>query len=95
MRVRLEDVSLADAEADLIAAEVITVSKPLGSGEPFPFVIRGDVTLDPRRNYIVRVHVDIDRSGTVSAGDFVSTQAHVVAAGRDPGELEILVRRVE
>jgi uncharacterized lipoprotein YbaY len=93
--VRLEDVSDADASGRIVAEHLMHgVSKPEGSCS-VPFMLRSEASLESRRHYSVRVHVDVGRSGRVRLGDFVSTQAYPVRAGDTPGDLEILVRRVE
>ncbi len=93
--VRLEDVSVADAVAHIVAATTIHgVSKPQGEGTPIPFALRAPVPLDRRRQYSIRVHVDVDRSGRVEAGDFVSTQSYPVRSGETPGLIEVFVKHV-
>jgi putative lipoprotein len=94
VRVRLEDVSTVDAPAALVAEQSIPgVAKPPGPAT-VAFAVHGDGALDPHRHYGVRVHVDVDGSGRVSAGDFVSTEAYPIRADDGAASLDILVRTV-
>ena len=88
--VRLEDVSRADAPA-VIVAEVIlrpAAGRPLAR---LPFELTGPPP--PRGRHALRVHVDVDGSGHIDAGDFIG-----VVTPATPGEaahgLLIGVRRV-
>jgi len=62
-----------------------------GESLPFEIRIRPDV-IEPRSHYVLRVHVDIDGTGSVSRGDFVSTKSHQVIVG--DGDTTIEVQRV-
>lgn len=69
----VEDISLADAAAvpvgeydgELTPTTTQTVQVPVSS-------------LDPTASYSVRVHVDSTGTGTVTTGDYLSTQSHPV-----------------
>jgi putative lipoprotein len=94
VRVRVQDTSRTDAPASTVAEEVLTgVNIALG-GVSIPFTVRG-IPQDPRARYTVRVHVDLDGSGVVTRGDYVSTQSHPVPASGEPGTLTIAVRPVQ
>jgi putative lipoprotein len=71
--IRLEDVSLADAPAIILASitlDEIPVPPPAGEQITFSLPV---ASFDPRFTYTVRVHVDRDGDGQVSKGDLVST----------------------
>jgi hypothetical protein len=89
LHVRLERSGPADAAAR-VAAHVAHVGVGY-TGRPLPFELR---TAEVRAGAPcrLRVHVDVDGDGTVSAGDFVSTES-VTVAGSAEG-LEIRVARV-
>lgn len=78
VRVVLEDVAEADAPAPV-------VGRWLFSGQSIaarPAMIEIGIDHDPIErpaDTSVRVHVDVDRSGTLTAGDFVSTAVHPLA----------------
>ena len=90
--VRVEDASRADARATTVAEQVSAgVHLPGGDGGSVPFELRVPAGLvDPRGPYSVRIHVDVSGSGTVTTGDFVSTESYPL----DRPDLVIRVRRV-
>lgn len=91
--VHLEDVSRADAAARVVAAQVIRGVHAGGAIRQMEFAIYGE-ELEPRTHYGVRVHVDVDNDGAVSAGDYVSTASHPVTADLVPVILTIPVHLV-
>jgi uncharacterized lipoprotein YbaY len=78
--VRVEDVSVADAPSTTVAQNVLDkVRLPSAEGDSLPFEIRVPKSaLDPKRRYSVRIHVDVDGTGTITTGDFLSTRAYPV-----------------
>ena len=90
--VRVEDASRADAAATTVAEQVSEgVRLPGGDGTSVPFELRVPAGLvDPSGPYSVRVNVDVSGSGTVTTGDFVSTESYPL----DRPDLVIRVRRV-
>lgn len=94
VRVRLEDVSRADASARTLAEQVIRdVSYTPGGASDVPFVLHVE-RLSERRAYSVRVHVDLDGDGDIKRGDYVSTESYPVTGGH-AHDLTVRVRRVE
>ena len=76
VRVTVLDVTWADAAARQVAAREL---HPVAGR-----VARVDLPAPPAaggRRYEVRVHVDVDGSGEVAPGDWVSTVAHPVPIG--------------
>lgn len=86
----VEDVSLADGLAAPVAEQRLA-QVPLGD------LLTLEVSVpdpDERTSYAVRVHVDITGDGSVSAGDFVSTQSHPVLTQGHGTQVTVPVRRV-
>lgn len=78
--VRIEEVSRADAPATTIGEQVReqVVVSPVGAAVPFTITLPG-TEIDPHGHYVVRAHVDVDGTGGVTAGDFVSTRSYPVS----------------
>jgi putative lipoprotein len=88
VHVRLEDVSLADAEAKVIGEQVIEGAPHF----PIPFT----VTYDPKEiidnhTYGMRVRIE-DTSESLL---YINTSAHNVITGGNPSELEVMVEAVQ
>ena len=93
VRVRLEDVSRADAPATLIQEHVQeNVSLETGPAR-LAFELHGSLP-DPRAEYAVRVHVDLDGDGQITREDYISTSHYPVPASGGPTSMDITVRRV-
>lgn len=93
IRVRLEDVSRADAPAEILTEQVIRdISYEPADPTEVQFALRGRRP-DDRRHYSVRVHVDLNSDGDVEPGDYVSTESYPIACGR-ARDLTVRVRRV-
>jgi uncharacterized lipoprotein YbaY len=91
--VRLEDVSVADGSARLIAEKIVRdVSNP-PSGGLVPFVVSAE-PVDERIRYNIRVLVDLDGDGQTSPGDYITVQSYPVLARGHPAEVVVEVRRV-
>jgi uncharacterized lipoprotein YbaY len=92
--VKVEDVRYADAPAVVIAEQRISqVSRSPSNREPVPFSIECPVAEDLGA-YALRVHVDIDASGDVSPGDYVSTQSYPLTGVPASGRLVVRVQPV-
>ena len=91
VRVRLEDVSRADAPARVVAEAVVREAR---LAAPVPFALRAPA-VDERARYVVRAHVDVDGDGAVGLGDYVSTQSTPVLTHGAPRRVEVIARRVE
>lgn len=86
--VQVRDASLEDAEAVTIA-DARVHSRACEPGEP---LARAQVSADTRGgSSIVWVHVDVDRSGDVTRGDYITMQSYPVGDG---GAIRVEVRRV-
>lgn len=94
VHVRVQDTSHADAAASTVAEQVLKDVTIVPGAPPLPFTVRG-VPQNPRARHVLRVHADVDGSGTVTRGDFVSTESHPVPTGGQPAALKILAREVK
>ena len=82
IHIQLEDVSIADAEACILAEETITnvqhhpdVSRNGFTTVPFKIFLKGEEEIDPRNLYAIRVWVDISSDGKNDADDLNSDQS--------------------
>lgn len=91
--VRLEDTSLADAPAKLVAQNVLRGISWLGNpAQVQPFSLSIPDSLAASSRYELRIHLDRAHSGEISRGDFITTQSHTVNVN-DPGaELDVPLR---
>jgi hypothetical protein len=95
VHVRVQDTSAADARAVTVAEEVIRGVSIEPAAPRMSFTVAG-IPETARGRLVVRVHADVDGSGAVSRGDYVSTQSHpvqVLGAG-EPAPVTIIARRV-
>ncbi|MEX5217471.1 MAG: hypothetical protein AB7G68_10725 [Nitrospiraceae bacterium] len=89
VRVQVRDTGLADAPA-VIVAEANGVVRT-GQGDSLDTV---DLTLgDVPRHATVWAHVDVDRDGRVSKGDYISTMSYPVPSGLEV-RMRVAVRPV-
>jgi uncharacterized lipoprotein YbaY len=89
VRVRLEDVSRADAPAVVLGEQVI---EPMGRQVPIPFAVPYDPgAIDPRGRYGLRVRIEDAQGGLL----WINTQAYPVITGGNPtSDIEVVVMRV-
>jgi hypothetical protein len=50
--------------------------------------------IDPKKRYSVQVHVDVNGSGHVTKGDYVSTSSYPVLTAGSPDDPTVTIRRV-
>lgn len=91
LRVRLVDVSRADAAAVVISQAEITDVDVESGDERFEFTLDAP-PLDPRATYAVEAHLDADGSGETSVGDY-RTMEHIGVPSPDE-TLSVPVRPV-
>lgn len=96
--VRVEDASRINAAAKVISEHRITnISRSPVHRDPVPFAIE----LSPFENadglscYTLRVHVDVDSSGQISLGDYISTQSYPLDRLSSTDFLRVVVHPVE
>ncbi len=89
VRVELQDVSRADAAADVLASQTITTT---GENPPIPFELTYDPSrIDPRYRYVVRAEIR-SRSGSLLWTS--DTAYEVITQGAPTEGVEIIVRPV-
>ena len=96
IRVRLLDTTMADAPSVPIS-EVTLRGRDLGGPEALASGIRYELStpkLESTNRYEIAVHVDVEDTGEISAGDYLTTAAHPVPTGRDSAEVDVQVRRI-
>jgi len=94
VRVKLRDVTLADAPAGTVAEEVVAPVSLRASGGAIPFELRGPARLVPGHAYLVEAHVDLTGSGEIEPGDFITMESHPVPAGPRPAHVDVRVHRI-
>lgn len=93
--VRLEDVSLADAPARVVAEQVISdLSYEAGSQAKLEFRLDGEIP-DERASYSVCVHVDLNGDEKVSRGDYISMESYPVLTFGYPKQVSVRVHEVK
>ncbi len=92
--VQVQDVSRMDAPSEVLAEQRFEhVDLEEGGELPFEVQLPADL-VDQRRRYSMRVHVDVNGTGNVTKGDYVSTASYPVLTEGDDDLLLITVRRV-
>jgi len=86
--VQIRDAGLQDEAATTVVEKRVT-SRASAAGEP---LARAHVKFERRGgDPIVWVHVDVDESGEVSKGDYITMQSYPV---REGGSMRVVVKRV-
>ena len=93
VRVRLEDVSQADAPSRQVSYLEIPNYSHTPGDEPLEFTITA-CSLDPARRYSIRVHLDLDGSGEYSRGDQITTQSYPVTTHGYPNTVEVQLHQI-
>jgi len=92
-RLKVEDVSRLDAAATVIAESQLRLAAGAAAGDQLPFTLALPETSE-RAQYSVRVHVDVNGSGEITAGDLLSTASYPVAPGDHPAAMQIEARKI-
>lgn len=93
VRVRVEDVSRADAASVVVAEDVTVLVRPVVAGERLPFAC-AIPNVDEQARYSVRVHIDRDGTGAVKKGDLISTQSYPTLTHGAPDRVEVAVVQI-
>ena len=94
LHIDLEDV-VPDARAVRLARLTFHHVR-VGGKEPRPLRFAlGEFLPDEDHQYQVRAHLDVDRDGKISRGDYRSTGQYGVMTAGNPNEVRIRVSRVE
>jgi hypothetical protein len=91
-RVRLLDVSRADASAVTVAETRVRLASDARSAE-VDFELEAPA-LDPGATYSLAAHVDLSSSGDVTQGDLVTTQHIDVAPGDEEPTYDVPLHKV-
>ena len=94
VHVLVEDVSRADGPAQTVGAwSVAGLAQGTTSSKAIPFDVQLNA-LDTRGRYSLRAHVDVDRDGQTSIGDFITMEEYPVG-GTGADFYRLQVHRVE
>jgi hypothetical protein len=94
IRFRVEDVSRLDDRARVLGELMLDgISASQVSGDRLVFEV-AIAEPEERARLALRVHLDVDRDGAVSPGDYVTTEHVPVRPGGDAVEVLVQVRRV-
>jgi uncharacterized lipoprotein YbaY len=92
--VRLENVSRADAAAELVAEQVLRgVAHRYGEEQALPFELEVE-SVNERGEYSVRVHVDVDGDRAIGLGDYITTQSYPVLTYGRPDHVDVKLEKV-
>lgn len=92
--IRIEDVSIADAASKVVVEKSIhNVACAVGGQCSIPFSIRYS-DLDERAMYTLSVHVDVDGSGVITPGDYITMESYPLSSSQAHVKINIKVRQV-
>lgn len=93
VNIYLEDVSLLDAPAKIVAQSAIAdVSHEIGTENRVEFALPGEIA-DIQARYSIRVHITFHNDDQIHRGDYISTESYPVLTYGHPER--VLVRVVE
>jgi putative lipoprotein len=92
VRVRLLDVSRADASAETVAEQTIEGPSIESDGDSGTVKFAMEAPeLDVRRSYSLAAHVDLSGSGEIEPGDFLTMESVPVEQSSERGHFEVPV----
>lgn len=94
LRVRLENVSVADRPSAVVSSAEVSVPEPTDGGGVEVSLAVPAADIDERDSYSVFAHLDLDGSGDVSAGDALTTQTYPVLTRGAPDRVEVSLVRI-
>jgi uncharacterized lipoprotein YbaY len=95
VNVYLEDVSLLDAPAKIVAKQVIAnLNHSMGTENRVEFVLQCKKIADIRASYSIRVHVAFRSDEQIHRGDYISTESYPVLTFGDPNRVSVRVTEV-
>lgn len=93
--IQVRDTSLADVEAPLVAETSAKVAGRHSSWLATAEIEIPGQSLEPRAHYTVFAHVDVDKDGAMSSGDFITTQSYPIKlTGSDEVRQQVAVVRI-
>lgn len=93
LRVKLEEISRADAAAREISQAVFPNYSHSADAPPADFSIESE-QINASHRYEVRVHLDINGNGQYSAGDQITVQSYPVLTKGYPNVIEIRLQQI-
>lgn len=93
LRIRLLDVSRADASAISLSEVVLRGVAVTSPDDRFEFVLDAP-DLDPRHAYALEAHLDVDNTGETSVGDYRTMENYGVTPETVSGAMTIWLRPV-
>ena len=95
VNIYLEDVSLLDAPAKIVAQQVISdFNHEMENENRVEFVLQGE-TVNIRSRYSIRVHITFHNDGQIHHGDYISTQSYPVLTYGYPSHVLVSVAEVK
>ena len=92
---------MQDAPSKLISQHVIENVSYNGSNVPghhqkkIKFTLFGQVVVDLRRSYSIRVHIDVDNNSKINSGDFITMESYpVITYGYPKDNISVHVTKV-
>ena len=86
--IEVRDTSLADAPSTVVAEQQLK-NVPLAPSGAIPFSLEVP-DVQSQRQLSLRVHLDLDGTGTVTAGDLMNVQAYPVTQGGGPLNVKVV-----
>lgn len=94
VNVYLEDVSFLDAQALIVAKQVIPdIDHEMGTENRVEFALKGEIA-DIRARYSLRVHVALRGDEQIHRGDYISMESYPVLTFGYPNQVLIRVQEV-
>ncbi|MCC7372250.1 MAG: YbaY family lipoprotein [Chloroflexi bacterium] len=94
LRIKLRDVTMAGAAAQTVAEQVISGVSVHQPGAGVPYELRSASRLEPGRAYLVEVHVDLNSTGQIKQGDFITMASHPVPITPTPARVDVQVHQI-
>jgi hypothetical protein len=89
LRVNVEEVTRADARANVVARQTVPAQLLLTGGREARRFSIAVADVESTKSYRLRIHLDLDGNGSIGQGDYVSTQSYPVITNGAP--LEVIV----
>lgn len=95
VNVYLENVSLLDAPAKIVAKQVIAdLNHSMGTENRVEFALQAEIA-DIRARYSIRVHVAFRGDEQINCGDYISTESYPVLTFGYPNQVSVRVTEVK
>jgi hypothetical protein len=94
LRIKIEEVSRADAAAREVSKLVIPNRSNKPGDPPFEFAIKPG-PINPAHRYELRIHLDLNGDGEYTPGDQITMQSYPVLTRGYGSVLQVHLRRIE